>query len=41
MKYPFLDVKVPNMLEELLKSKLIRLPKLKRHGKVDRANEPN
>ena len=40
-KYLFLDSNVSRMLDELLKSKLIQLLKLKRPEEANRVNDPN
>ena len=39
--YPFLDVDMPEMLEQLLKLKLIKLPECKRPEEIGKVNDPN
>ena len=39
--YPFLDVNMPEMLEQLLKLKLIKLPECKRPEEIGKVNDPN
>ena len=39
--YPFIDVDMPEMLEQLLKLKLIELPKCKRPEKMGKVDDPN
>ena len=40
-KYPFSDLDVSSMLDELLKSKLFQLPELKRPEEANQVNDPN
>ena len=40
-EYPFPDVEVPGMLEELLRLKLIELPEMKRPEEAEKFNDPN
>ena len=40
-EYPFPDVEVPGMLEELLRLKLIELPEMKRPEEAEKVNDPN
>ena len=40
-KYSFFDSDVSSILDELLKSKLIQLPELKRFEEANRVNDPN
>ena len=39
--YPFLDADMPEMLEQLLKLKLIELPECKRSEEMEKVDDPN
>ena len=39
--YPFLDVDMPEMLEQLLKLKLIELPECKQLEEMRKVDDPN
>ena len=39
--YPFLDADMPEMLEQLLKLKLIELPECKRSEEMGKVDDPN
>ena len=39
--YPFPDADMPKMLEQLLKLKLIELPKCKRPEEIGKVDDPN
>ena len=40
-KYPFLDIEVPQMLDQLLELNVIELPEMKRPEEAGKVNDPN
>ncbi|KAH1039741.1 hypothetical protein J1N35_041484 [Gossypium stocksii] len=40
-KYSFLNIDIPKMLEEMIKPKLIQLPKMKQLKEADHVDDPN